>query len=275
MRASDPAAVSGASVRPAQPAQPARSVRPGAPAVPATGLAAQVADAPGLDARVAVVSLVIINISLLTVGTELLEVVGAVIVVVALLATRRPVPAAVVVVLEVVLLLAVHVVLPALGAGALSLIVFALTFTYRFLLVGLLSWVLLSGITTGSLLAAMGWARVPRVVAVPAVVAVRFLPVVIDDARTIRDNLVLRGVVPSGAALAVHPVTAVRRAVLPLVASSVRTGDELSASALLRGLGCTRTPTSVVSLRLRWVDVLLLVVAVAVGVLAVQQSLAG
>ncbi|MBC3186407.1 energy-coupling factor transporter transmembrane protein EcfT [Corynebacterium sp. zg-331] len=221
---------------------------------------------PGCDARVAVVSLVIINISLLTVGTELVEVVGAAIVIAALLAVGRPVLAVVVLVLEAALVFGVHGVVPV-------LVVFALTFTYRFFLVGLLSWVLLGGITTGSLLAAMRWGRVPRVLAVPAVVAVRFLPVVVDDARTIRDNLVLRGIVSSGAALFLHPVTAIRRAVLPLVASSVHTGDELSASALLRGLGCTRTPTSVVSLRLGWVDALLLIVAVAVGVLAVQQSL--
>ncbi|KQB83513.1 energy-coupling factor transporter transmembrane component T [Corynebacterium oculi] len=217
------------------------------------------------DPRAALVALVIINVSLLAVGTEPLEMVGAVIVAVALLSARRPVLAAIVLALEAVL---VYAALPALVA-------FAFTFTYRFLLVGLLSWVLLGGITTGSLLSALGWARVPRVLVVPAVVAVRFLPVVVDDARTIRDNLVLRGIVSSGPALFLHPVTAVRRAVLPLVASSVRTGDELSASALLRGLGSTRTPTPVVLLRLRWADALLLLIAVAVGALAVQQSIGG
>ena len=77
-------------------------------------------------------------------------------------------------------------------------------------------------------------------------VALRFFPVVIDDARTITENLILRGLIASKVSLLWHPVVGVRHAVLPLVASSLRSGDELSASALLRGLGATSTPTAVV-----------------------------
>lgn len=231
--------------------------------------------AGALDPRVAILCLFIADTALLTVGTEVMEVAGVGVAALCLVAARRPLAAGFLVAAEALLLVLVHLVLPDAAGTAekiLATVLFAGGLTLRFVIAGVIAWVLVGGITTGALQAALGWARVPRVLAVPAIVAVRFLPVVVDDARALRETLVLRGVVRSGAALFFHPVTAVRHAVLPLVASSLRTGDEIAASALLRGLGGHRRPTSVVRLRLGAVDVIAVLLTAAVVALALKES---
>ncbi|OFU60332.1 energy-coupling factor transporter transmembrane protein EcfT [Corynebacterium sp. HMSC11E11] len=230
-----------------------------------------------LDPRVALIGLVVVDAALLTVGTELMEITGAVVAVICLIAALRPVAAIVMGLAEALVLVLGHVILPAAEgttSEVLTVLLFAMSFTYRFAVVSVIAWAVIGGITTGALQAFLGWARVPRILAVPSLVAVRFLPVVVvDDARTIRDNLVLRGVVSSGASLLLHPIVAVRHAVLPLVATSLRTGDELSASALLRGLGSRRRTTSVVELRLGFPDVVAMVIVAAVVALAVKEKI--
>ena len=66
---------------------------------------------------------------------------------------------------------------------------------------------------------------------------------------------------------------ALRHGVLPLIASSLRTGDELAASALLRGLGAQRQPTSVVQLHLKAIDVVAITIVVLVVALGVMEQL--
>lgn len=229
-----------------------------------------------LDPRVALIGLVVVDAALLSVGTEAMEIAGALVAMICLFAAWRPVAACVMGLVEVAVVLLGHVVLPAAEGTAgqmLSVVLFAMSFTYRFAVVSVIAWAVIGGLSTGALQAFLGWARVPRMLAVPATVAIRFFPVVVDDARTIRDNLVLRGVVASGMALLWHPIIAVRHAVLPLVATSLRTGDELAASALLRGLGGTQRPTSVVELRIAGRDVVAMGIVVAVVALAVKEML--
>ena len=151
-----------------------------------------------LDPRVALIGLVVVDAALLTVGTELMEITGAVVAMICLVAALRPVVAIVMGLAEMLVLALGHVVLPAAEgttAEVLTVLLFAMSFTYRFAVVSVIAWAVIAGITTGALQAFLGWARVPRILAVPSVVAVRFLPVVVDDARTIRDNLVLVAVV--------------------------------------------------------------------------------
>ena len=51
----------------------------------------------------------------------------------------------------------------------------------------------------------------------------------------------------------------------PLLASSTRRADDLSASGLLRGLGANPHPTSAEPLRFSWKDLLLLAATVAIA----------
>lgn len=105
----------------------------------------------------------------------------------------------------------------------------------------------------------------PRALAVTLAVMLRFFPLVAAEARAVLDAMRLRGL--AGAAGFVrHPVRAVERFTVPMIAASLRASEDLSASAILRGLGSHRRPTAMYPPRFGIADaVLVLVVAALVA----------
>jgi energy-coupling factor transport system permease protein len=104
--------------------------------------------------------------------------------------------------------------------------------------------------------------RVPRPISVTLAVMLRFFPVVGAEATAVLDAMRLRGLVSAGGVLR-HPILSVERFTVPMIAASLRASEDLSASAILRGLGSRRVPTSMQPPRFGAPDVLL-VLAVAV-----------
>ena len=87
--------------------------------------------------------------------------------------------------------------------------------------------------------AAMERVRLPQRVIIPFAVVFRFFPTVLEEYRSIRDAMRLRGVGwRSG------PVALVEYRLVPLVAGMVKIGDELSAASVTRGLGGEAVRTS-------------------------------
>jgi energy-coupling factor transporter transmembrane protein EcfT len=85
--------------------------------------------------------------------------------------------------------------------------------------------------------------KVPRAIAVTVAVMLRFFPVVAGEAAAVRDAMRLRGLAGAGGFLR-HPVLSIERFTIPMIASSLRASEDLSASAILRGLGSRRKPTA-------------------------------
>lgn len=113
--------------------------------------------------------------------------------------------------------------------------------------------------------AAMVWARLPRCVIIPMTVVFRFIPALGQEYRSIMDAMQLRGIAPGFWNLLAHPIRSSEYMVVPLLASSTRLADDLSASGLLRGLGANPHPTSAEPLRFSWPDVLLLTLTAAIA----------
>ncbi|RFS45593.1 energy-coupling factor transporter transmembrane component T [Micromonospora craniellae] len=105
--------------------------------------------------------------------------------------------------------------------------------------------------------------RIPRGIAVSTSVMLRFFPLVTSEAGAVLDAMRLRGLV--GAGVVRHPVLAIERFTVPLIASSLRVGEDLAASAILRGLGSPHRPTSMTPPRFTWRDAAF---AVALALLA-------
>lgn len=103
--------------------------------------------------------------------------------------------------------------------------------------------------------------HVPRAIAVTLAVMLRFFPVVAIEARAVLDAMRLRGLTGIGGFLR-HPLRSIERFTVPMIAASLRAGEDLSASAILRGLGSHRVPTAMIPPRFGIAD-LLLVLAVA------------
>jgi energy-coupling factor transport system permease protein len=92
----------------------------------------------------------------------------------------------------------------------------------------------------------------------------RFLPTIIAEARAVYDAMRLRGIGGWGGMLR-HPVLSIERFTVPLIASSLRVADDLSAAALLRGLGSATRPTAMHPPRLGVADLAAVLVVAALA----------
>lgn len=100
--------------------------------------------------------------------------------------------------------------------------------------------------------------RVPSMVIIPFAVMLRFLPTVGTELKSIVDAMRLRGVTPTPGKMLLHPIRTAEYVMVPLLASSTRLADDLSASALVRGLGTVSRPTSITKMGFTWFDLLML-----------------
>lgn len=119
-----------------------------------------------------------------------------------------------------------------------------------------------------TLLAALNQLRAPRFLTIPLAVLFRFVPVALDEARGVMEAMRLRGY--SGSYLWRHPLDGIEKLVVPVLAASARSADDLSAAALIRGLGSGGRPTVVDRLRFGAADAVLLALSAGLVVLALQ-----
>jgi energy-coupling factor transporter transmembrane protein EcfT len=110
--------------------------------------------------------------------------------------------------------------------------------------------------------------KVPRPIAVTLAVMLRFFPVVAGEAAAVRDAMRLRGLTGPGGFIR-HPISAVERFTVPMIAASLRATEDLSASAILRGLGSHRTPTAMHPPRLGRADGAVLAAVAALAAVTV------
>lgn len=101
--------------------------------------------------------------------------------------------------------------------------------------------------------------RVPRPISVTLSVMVRFFPVVASEASAVLDAMRLRGLTGTSGFLR-HPILSMERFTVPMIAASLRASEDLSASAILRGLGSFRVPTAMHPPRLGMPDAMLVLV---------------
>lgn len=116
--------------------------------------------------------------------------------------------------------------------------------------------------------------RVPRALSVTLAVMLRFFPVVGAEAAAVFDAMKLRGL--AGArGVVTHPILTVERFTVPMIAASLRASEDLSSSAILRGLGSRRTPTAMHPPRFGLPDLVLVLVvaALAAATLALPSPL--
>lgn len=100
--------------------------------------------------------------------------------------------------------------------------------------------VLLLSTTVSEFIAAMDGFRISKKFSVPVSVMFRFFPTIKEEYRMIRDALRLRGI----GSLA-HPVEMLEYRMVPLLTELMQVGNELSASAMTRGLDAPNKRTNV------------------------------
>lgn len=109
--------------------------------------------------------------------------------------------------------------------------------------------------------------RIPQVLVVPIAVMLRFIPTVIHELQAIVDAMRLRGVVGNGWQMATHPIQTAEYVVVPLLATTTRISDDLTASSMLRGLGRNGVRTCVTPIGFTYRDGICLVVVMGLLVI--------
>lgn len=156
---------------------------------------------------------------------------------------------------------------------AVAMVAVTAAYLLRFVAVGGVAAHLVGTTRPAELTAALRAVRVPRAVVVPAAVMLRFVPTIAEEARAVRDAMRLRGIGGVGG-LSRHPVRGIEYFAVPLIASALRAAEDLSAAALLRGLGSHVRPTAMRPPRFGLADavVVLLVVALAAATVALARG---
>jgi energy-coupling factor transport system permease protein len=117
--------------------------------------------------------------------------------------------------------------------------------------------------TVGEFLNALNKLHVPQKVIIPLAVTLRFFPTIGQEVGVIRDALRLRGRPLTFFSFCRAPMEMLEYVFVPLMMRCVRIADELSGSAVARGIENPQMHTAIYPLKFRWADAIYLTVLVA------------
>lgn len=124
--------------------------------------------------------------------------------------------------------------------------------------------------TVSEFVAAFERLRLPQKVIIPFAVVFRFFPTVLEEYRSIRDAMHLRGV-----GWRCGPVAMVEYRLVPLIVSLVKIGDELSAASVARGLGGEARRTSRCQVGFGAADIALAALMLALAAFTMTKGVLG
>ncbi len=124
---------------------------------------------------------------------------------------------------------------------------------------------MLAGVIIGTtqiseFMAAMAKWNVPRSVVIPIAIMFRYFPTLKEDWGHISDAMALRGISFSPICFIKNPAIVIDALYLPVLVTASKIADELSASAITRGIENPKRRTSRLDIRLRKTDVAVLFV---------------
>jgi len=139
--------------------------------------------------------------------------------------------------------------------GMLSTLIVMFSYTmYRMLPVVIMGYYLVSTTTVSEFVASMERIHAPRQLVIPLSVMFRFFPTVAEEASSIGDAMKMRGIR--------FGINALEYRVVPLLMSTVKIGDELSAASLTRGLGNPVRRTNICSIGFHIQDIVFTAAAI-------------
>ena len=114
----------------------------------------------------------------------------------------------------------------------------------------------------------------PQVVYVPVMVVVRFFPMAVRELQAIVQAMTLRGLNPGARSAVRRPMRTAEYVVIPFLASAARIADELSAAAIIKGLGAQKSRSTTQPSRFRVGDALVLTILAALVVWRASEVIA-
>lgn len=123
--------------------------------------------------------------------------------------------------------------------------------------------------TVSELISGMERIHIPKEVTIPLTVMFRFFPTVLQESEAISDAMKMRGIKIGGK----KSSKILEYKLIPMITCSVKIGEELSASAITRGLGAPVKRTNICQLRFSVIDVILILFCCFVVLWAVLSPL--
>lgn len=143
-----------------------------------------------------------------------------------------------------------------------KILVSALLYVRPYLIAGFMGYYFICATPPNLLITGMNRLKVPQVVTIPLAVMLRFLPVIWEEQKAIRNAMRMRGLPGRGGVL-LHPFRTLEYILIPLIGVTLRSGEALSRSALSRGLGSPIQPSSILSLKFGFIDLLMVLLCIA------------
>ncbi len=103
--------------------------------------------------------------------------------------------------------------------------------------------------------------KLPRILYLPVLVMLRFVPSFINDLRQINESLKTRGLRITPISIIIHPILTMRCSVYPLIFRALRSSDELAIASELKGVGYYKNVTSFKKNYFKTEDFILIVIA--------------
>ena len=124
----------------------------------------------------------------------------------------------------------------------------------RFVVTIVMGEYLIATTSVSEFISAMERLHMPQAITIPMSVMFRLFPTIGSEWKSIRRSMAMRGIHPGGAKAG----QVLEYQLVPMMTSTVRIGEELSASALTRGLGAPGKRTNICRIGFRVQDILLL-----------------
>jgi len=129
----------------------------------------------------------------------------------------------------------------------------------------LMGYFLLTTTTVSEFVASMERWHIPKLIIIPLSVMFRFIPTIKEECTAINDAMRMRGI--SFGKTRGGVVSLMEYRLVPLLISSVKIGDELSSSALTRGLGSPVKRTNICKIGFHAADMIYILLAVITTIL--------
>lgn len=123
---------------------------------------------------------------------------------------------------------------------------------------GMLAGIAVSTTRVNEFLSAMNRAHISRRVIIPLAVMLRYIPMIREDWRYIKDAMRLRDVSPSVIGLFTRPGMTLECLYAPLLMAASKAADELAIASVTRGIENPKSRTCLVQIRFRSQDILAL-----------------
>jgi hypothetical protein len=146
-------------------------------------------------------------------------------------------------------------------------------FVSRMTLIAMFGSYIINTTSVSEMLEALNKMRIPRSISIPFSVLLRFAPTIKIEFKALKENMKIRGILIGRYFLLLHPIKYIEYALVPLLMRMIKISDELSVSALIRGLDSNEKRITLTELRFRIIDLLfgLLGVLVIVLVIVIQK----